>query len=59
MNCLVIGYGSIGERHHRILKEMGHDVSVVSLRHLSGVKLFYSVDDAISSEQRDYVVIAN
>lgn len=38
---------------------MGHDVSVVSLRHLSGVKLFHSVDDAISSEQPDYVVIAN
>lgn len=32
VSCLIIGYGSIGQRHARILKEMGHDVGIVSRR---------------------------
>lgn len=30
VNCLIIGYGSIGARHADILKDMGHNVHAVT-----------------------------
>ncbi len=34
VNCLVIGYGSIGSRHVRLLRGLGHKVTVVSERRI-------------------------
>lgn len=58
-NVLVIGYGSIGQRHARILTEMGYEVSVVSRRELNQVKRYSSVKNAIEKENPVYIVIAN
>jgi predicted dehydrogenase len=59
MNGLVIGYGSIGTRHSRILKELGCEVAVVSRRQIQGVQTFHSLYEAVHSFSPDYVVIAN
>lgn len=57
--ALVIGYGSIGRRHARILDELGCDVAVVSRRALDNVMHFASVTAAIAEFQPDYAVVAN
>jgi predicted dehydrogenase len=59
MKCLIIGYGSIGQRHARILKLMGCDVSVVSAHGTSDYRCYDSVEGAFSSENFDYSIIAN
>lgn len=59
MNCLVVGYGSIGARHERLLSELGCHTAVVSrhVRELSNV--YPDLQSALIAENPDYVVIAN
>lgn len=57
MRCLVLGYGSIGARHARLLAEEKHDVAVVSRRSDVPYKTFASREDARLDEY-DLVVIA-
>lgn len=57
--ALVIGGGSIGVRHARVLTELGSDVSFVSSRTDLPGSLFSSVSKACSVLTPDYVVIAN
>ena len=59
MRALVIGYGSIGSRHVEILKEMGLSVSVLTAQQGLPIKTFHSLEDALSFDSPDYVVIAN
>ena len=56
-NVAVVGAGSIGSRHQRILKQLGHKVSVVSAN--SPDADFRSMSDALGRESFDYVVIAS
>ena len=56
--ALVIGYGSIGIRHTRVLEELGYDVSVVSRRgEAGGRRIFASLEKA--NGPFDYAVIAS
>jgi predicted dehydrogenase len=57
----VVGYGSIGMKHVRVLRELGLDVSVVSRRPTVGgeLKRFESLSAAMNEQTPDYVVIAN
>ncbi len=57
VNVVVVGAGSIGSRHQRILKQLGHKVSVVSAN--SPDADFRSMSDALERESFDYVVIAS
>lgn len=57
--ALVVGYGSIGQRHARILEELGCAITVVSRRPIEGVDRAASIADALSRGAPDYVVIAN
>lgn len=59
--ALVIGYGSIGARHVRVLSELGLQVAVVSGHavELPGVSVFRDLVQAFASLSPDYVVIAN
>ncbi|MFM7879997.1 MAG: Gfo/Idh/MocA family oxidoreductase, partial [Acidimicrobiaceae bacterium] len=57
MNVVVVGAGSIGSRHQRILKQLGHQVSVVSAN--SPNAEFKSLSDALERQSFDYVVIAS
>jgi predicted dehydrogenase len=57
--ALVIGYGSIGRRHTRVLEELGCDVAVVSRRKLENIRQFADVGAAIDEFRPDYAVVAN
>lgn len=59
MRAAVVGYGSIGARHARILGELGHDVVVVSRRTIDVAESYSSIETALASRGIDYVVIAN
>ena len=59
LKALVVGYGSIGSRHARLLKTLCKEVAVVSKRAVEFQPLFATLDQAVSSFKPDYVVIAN
>jgi predicted dehydrogenase len=54
-NAVVIGLGSIGQRHARVLKELGHGVTTVSRR---GDGDHTSIASAIAAARPGYAVIA-
>ena len=55
INALVIGLGSIGQRHARVLRELGHGVTTVSRR---GDGDYQSIAKAIAATGPGYVVVA-
>ena len=57
VNVAVVGAGSIGTRHQRILKQLGHQVSIVSAK--SPNAEFRSLAEALAKQSFDYVVIAS
>jgi len=57
--CVVVGYGSIGQRHARILNELGHQVAVVSRRKVNYPHLYSDIKKALLNEQPNYIVVAN
>lgn len=59
MNSLVVGYGSIGARHARILSEMGHQTAVVTARSVDYPDVFSDLATALRARAVDYVVVAN
>lgn len=59
MKCVVIGYGSIGKRHVRVLNELGHKVALVSQQKVEYDPTHKSLRQAVKTELPQYVVIAN
>ena len=59
MNALVVGYGSIGSRHARILKELGCRTAVLSKRDINFQPHYRNLEEAIEKESPEYVVVAN
>jgi predicted dehydrogenase len=59
MRVLVIGYGSIGSRHIRVLINLGCKVSVLSKRVVEFEPCYDNLKIALKEEQPDYVVITN
>lgn len=59
MKCLVIGFGSIGQRHARMLSDMEHEVAVLSRVSNCSYPSHKDLSSAIQSFQPAYVVIAN
>jgi predicted dehydrogenase len=59
MKTLIIGFGSIGQRHARFLKEIGCEVGVVSRRQIEYSPSYRSVREAITAWKPEYAVIAN
>jgi predicted dehydrogenase len=59
--CLVVGQGSIGLRHRRVLETMGLAVGVVSQHLERGEKndVFSEVGHAIEEWKPEYIVVAN
>ncbi|MCM3590177.1 Gfo/Idh/MocA family oxidoreductase [Brevibacillus borstelensis] len=58
MKALVIGFGSIGNRHARVLKALGCQVSVVSRRSVEWESHYFTLEEALRSENPGYVVVA-
>ncbi len=59
MNVLVIGYGSIGSRHVRLLNDLGCNVAVVSKRAIDYKNTFLKIADGLEAHKPEYIVISN
>ncbi|GAB6087280.1 Gfo/Idh/MocA family protein [Alkaliphilus crotonatoxidans] len=59
MNCLVVGYGSIGQRHVRVLQGLVNRVAVVSKRPVAYPIRYFTLSEALMKEKPHYIVIAN
>jgi len=59
MNCLVVGYGSIGARHAAILRKMGHSVNVVSKRNVEDFPCNKTIKEVLAKKNIDYAIISN
>jgi predicted dehydrogenase len=59
MSSLVVGYGSIGKRHAKLLADLDTNVSVLTSQELSDIKSYRNLGEALANESPDYVVIAN
>lgn len=59
MKALVIGYGSIGQRHARLLNDMKAEVAVVSRRDAVASCSYKRLIEALTDWRPDYVVIAS
>jgi len=58
VRALVVGYGSIGARHARILRTLGCDVAVVSRRAVEYDHVYQSIETALASHEPEYVIVA-
>jgi predicted dehydrogenase len=59
LKALVVGYGSIGARHARLLTDLGCDVAVVSARAIDFPRVYGVLRMALETHRPDYVIIAN
>jgi predicted dehydrogenase len=59
MGCLVVGYGSIGARHARLLRALDRPTAVLSDREVDFAPLYHDLQAALDAEQPDYVVVSN
>ncbi|GAA3399843.1 Gfo/Idh/MocA family protein [Paenibacillus hodogayensis] len=61
VNALVVGYGSAGRRHCRLLRELGCRVSAVTRQHVpdADIRPFRTIAEACLTDTFDYAVIAN
>lgn len=56
---VVIGYGSIGQRHARLLGEMGHEALIVSSHATAGDPVHRSIASALDAGMPALAIIAN
>jgi len=59
MRALIIGYGSIGARHYRILVNLELEVAVVCRREIDIPNRFANIAEALDKWQPNYVIIAS
>lgn len=59
MTSLVIGYGSIGQRHARLLESFGERTAVVSRRSSVHDRCYADMAEALRAEQPDYAIVAD
>lgn len=58
--CLIIGAGSIGQRHFEVLTDLGFECSFVTKRtDLNNVQTFVGLQSALEQCSPSYVVVAN
>lgn len=59
MRILIIGYGSIGKRHARLLADMGHSVSCMTSNNECPFPVASNMEEALSSSSPEAVIISN
>lgn len=57
--ALVVGFGSIGRRHARVLADMGVETAVVSRRSVDHPRVYPAIAGALDHWRPDYVVVAS
>ena len=59
MRVLIIGYGSIGKKHARILTSMKNKIGILSRRNIDEFETHKTLNDAISVLNPEYIIISN
>lgn len=59
MQILIIGNGSIGQRHARLLAEAGHEIAVLSSRTVESHRGYTSLEVALADFLPDIVIVAS
>ena len=59
MRALVIGFGSIGVRHSKILSELGCEVRIVSKRKSNNYFCYDNFEKANLDYKPEYIVVSN
>lgn len=59
MRILIIGNGSIGNRHARLLASAGHEIAVLSARPVVDHRGYTSLEDALTDFLPDFVIVAS
>lgn len=57
--ALIVGYGSIGARHERLLRLLDRETAVVTAQPTTAVRTYRNLSEASAAEAPGYVVIAN
>lgn len=58
MKTLIVGYGSIGRLHARLLRPLSDTLGIVTAQEASEYPLYRSLEEALRDMQPDYVVIS-
>ena len=56
---LIIGYGSVGKKHEKILNKIGLETHIYSRRNLKTIVSFQNLSHAIEKVKPDYIIVAN
>ena len=56
---LIVGFGSIGQRHERLLASVGHQTAVVSHQRDLPVTTYESIYEGLAKHKPNYVVVAS
>lgn len=59
MRILIIGNGSIGNRHARLLASTGHDIAILSARPVEEHRSFTVLNEALADFLPDVVIVAS
>ena len=59
MRVLVVGYGSIGSRHARLLEEQGHDVHCVTRNNACPFPVHPELTEGLAAFEPDGVIVCN
>ena len=57
--CIIVGFGSAGQRHAQNASALGHDVIVVTSGSSSQYRCYQSLETALQQEQPQIVVLAS
>ncbi len=58
MNTLIIGYGSIGARHAKLIQDLGHDISCATSNPSCPFRRFNSIAQALSDWLPELVIVS-
>ncbi len=59
IKSLVVGFGSIGQLHSRLILSMCGHIDVVSRRNIKEYPFYNDIDSALRSNDYDYIIISN
>jgi len=58
-NIGIVGYGSIGQRHHKILSSISNEFEFYIKTQQQGIKNSFNCLESFSSQNLDYIIISN